>query len=140
MRLKRKAFEDVEINVGSFADIAFLLIIFFILATTLIKPTGRPLDMPASTKNQEMKDQKQLMVVLSPGTSGYGDTGKVIDIDELRQILVQRDFPNQKKEDRIVIVESNPKVPYTEWFQVVMAISRAGGILGMMEEEISKTE
>ena len=48
MALKRKPRPDADINVGPFSDIAFLMIIFFILATTLIKPAGGKLDIPSA--------------------------------------------------------------------------------------------
>ena len=43
MKLKTRQPRGPEINVGSFADIAFLLIIFFILPATFLKPAGAKL-------------------------------------------------------------------------------------------------
>ena len=42
--MKKPEFKNLEIDVPSFSDIAFLLIIFFILTTSLSRPMGRVLD------------------------------------------------------------------------------------------------
>ena len=44
--MKKPEFKNLEIDVPSFSDIAFLLIIFFILTTSLSRPLGRIIDMP----------------------------------------------------------------------------------------------
>ena len=47
---------SVEPDLTSFSDIANLLIIFFILTTTLARPWGRQVDMPsAATPPQQQK-------------------------------------------------------------------------------------
>ncbi|MBM4031608.1 MAG: biopolymer transporter ExbD, partial [Planctomycetes bacterium] len=46
LRKQRPFFEP---EVTSFADIAFLLIIFFILTTTFVVPAGQKLDIPAAS-------------------------------------------------------------------------------------------
>ncbi len=42
-----------EIPVGSFSDIAFLLIIYFLLATTLVKVKSITADMPSGEKQSQ---------------------------------------------------------------------------------------
>jgi biopolymer transport protein ExbD len=133
MPIKRRHREESEINVGSFSDIAFLIIIFFILTTTFFKPAGRPLDIPSGTADPQQKQQQQLTVVLSPGEIRYGPDGRSLNLDQLRQTLVREKLARRPPDQRIVVVESKPTVPYDEYFQVIMAISQAGGVLGLLE-------
>ena len=42
----RKRKHDQEVNTGSMADIAFLLLIFFLVATTLLQEKGLDLQLP----------------------------------------------------------------------------------------------
>ena len=46
-RIGKKRQGDIEPDLTSFSDIANLLIIFFILTTTLARPWGRKVDMPS---------------------------------------------------------------------------------------------
>ncbi len=140
MQLKRKKKLELDINVGSFADIAFLLIIFFILTTTFIRPTGRQLEIPTSTNDPEQKEQKQLTITMVPGKIYYGEEAKVLSIAEVREALERQNFAEKSEDDRIVVVESRNNVPYEEWFQVVTAIGKAGGVLGLIEEGKNQQE
>ena len=49
-RIGPKRQGDVSPDLTSFSDIANLLIIFFILTTSLVRPFGRMMDMPSSAK------------------------------------------------------------------------------------------
>jgi biopolymer transport protein ExbD len=133
MRFKARQRQDTDIDVTSFSDIAFLLIIFFILTTTFVKPEGRQLNIPSGTSDPAKKEQKQLTVILSPGEIRYGDQGRVVSLEQLREALQREKLPTRSEEQRIVVVEAKVNVPYDEYFQVVMAISRAGGVLGLLE-------
>jgi len=47
---KEKKHRSGEIPVGSFSDIAFLLIIYFLVATSLVKLKGITADLPSGEK------------------------------------------------------------------------------------------
>ena len=54
MKSRKRASEGgISPDLTSFSDIANLLIIFFILTTSLVRPFGRRMDMPASAKPPE---------------------------------------------------------------------------------------
>lgn len=83
-----------EINAGSMADIAFLLLIFFLVATTMNVDTGlvRMLPpMPPEDKQQEdikVKERNLFLVLVSgSGNIMAGASGKqeVIDIHQLKE-------------------------------------------------------
>ena len=71
MKLQRKNRRESEVDVSSFADVAFLLIIFFILTTTFKVIGGQELNIP-SGEDGESKDQKQLTVSLTGKKIFYG--------------------------------------------------------------------
>jgi biopolymer transport protein ExbD len=127
---KRK---EPEIPVSSFADIAFLLIIFFILATTLVQLTGMVSEIP-SGKKAEKKEEKTNRVQLMPGdkirfNEHYTDTAG------LRKRLKDLNLKNKAGPDRIVQLEAVGNVTYQTYFEVMTAISAAGGVTVIVTEE-----
>jgi biopolymer transport protein ExbD len=133
MKLKRKDHGDGAIDVGSFADIAFLLIIFFILTTTFVKIAGNTIEIPSGSADESESEQKQLSITLSADSITYGEEAKSIGIDELRLALEKEKFETKEPDDRMVILEADGQVLYERYFQVVMAISDAGGVLTLID-------
>ena len=138
-RIGKKRQGDIEPDLTSFSDIANLLIIFFILTTTLARPWGRQVDMPsASTPPQQQKQESDtptinLMadrITISEGS----ETGKEITMNELRQYLWKKNFPAMDEKHRSVSVETANEVPYERYYQVVTAIAAAGGVVAILSD------
>ena len=80
-----------EINAGSMADIAFLLLIFFLVATTMNVDTGLAmmLPLPENQKQEDIKvKERNLFLVLISGSGNImaGPSGKqeIIDLRQLK--------------------------------------------------------
>jgi len=140
MKLKRKDDGGGAIDVGSFADIAFLLIIFFILTTTFVKIAGNKIEIPSGSADQSESEQKQLSITLSADSITYGEEAKSIGIDELRLALEKEKFETKEPDDRMVILEADGHVLYERYFQVVMAIDDSGGVLTLIDHAGGKDE
>ena len=56
----RKSNETPEINGGSMADIAFLLLIFFLVATTMDIDSGLQTKLPPMPPKDQPEDDKQI--------------------------------------------------------------------------------
>lgn len=138
--MKYKPKPEIDIEVGAFADIAFLLIIFFVLTTSIQKIMGRDVHVPSSQAAQEQQEDTQLNVVLNGGEILYG-TGDEIDpleLDQLRARLIQERFSEREDpKQRMVVVECRDDVDWNRYFKVMTAISRAGGIVAVLESDVS---
>jgi biopolymer transport protein ExbD len=135
MLLKQRRSITPEINVGSFSDIAFLLIIFFILTTTFVRPAGDRLQIPAGTTDQSKREDKQITLNLRPGEILYGEKNTPMTLDQLRATLLNANLRALSEEKRMVVLDSAPEVAYEDYFQVVMAIANAGGVLALVDHE-----
>ena len=139
MAIKRRGFKDSEINMGPFADIAFLLIIFFVLVTSLARPMGRLVQMPASTevKDEKQEDSTPTIEILKEGLrySRGNKHPEEVSIDQLQGKLFALDLASQPDDKKSVIVNLSAGVPYEPFYQVVMAISKTGGVVTLIEEE-----
>ncbi|HUT34442.1 MAG TPA: biopolymer transporter ExbD [Planctomycetota bacterium] len=130
---KSKSLFEPELT--SFADIAFLLIVFFILTTTFITPAGNKLDIPSASADPAKSEDKQLTITLVGQDIRYGSQGERVTLDDLRRKLLGQNFRAKPPGKRIVIVNARPDVPYELYFEVVMAIHGADGVLALLEEE-----
>ena len=137
MRIRKTTRDAAEVPTGSFADIAFLLIVFFILTTTFVLPAGETLSIPAGTSDASKKEDKMLTVSLRPSEIFFGEKGDRVTLDQLREVLGKARLYEKPETDpkRLVVLDSSPDVPYEEYYQTLMVISRAGGVVAMVEPE-----
>ena len=143
MARKPRERQKAEIETGSMSDISFLLIIFFILTTTLSKPTGRMVDIPsASPPEQQVKQENDrtptvnLLAdrILYALGSQSGD-GAEISMPELKGELVKMEFATKPEKERMVIVEVAEDVSWDRYFKVVTMIAETGGVVALVEGE-----
>ena len=134
----RKKAPLTDLEVGSFSDIAFLLIIFFILTTQIVRLQGKMINIPAGSESkaeEQKNDKKQMMIHLTTGDKiTVNDDGTPVTLENLKNQLLEQNFlARGKPEDRFVILEATPDVHYDLYFKVVMMIDDCGGILAIME-------
>lgn len=140
MARKRKERAKAEIETGSFSDISFLLIIFFVLTTTLAKPTGRQVDIPSAAPPEQQKkteDKTPSIKVLSDRVVfgvGQGE-GKEVTLPELKGILLKYTFAQKPEKERMVIVEVVDDVTWDRYFKIVTMVAETGGVVALLEKE-----
>tara|TARA_B100000809_G_C15053518_1_gene499809 strand:+ start:686 stop:1102 length:417 start_codon:yes stop_codon:yes gene_type:complete len=135
MKLQRKKRRESEVDVSSFSDVAFLLIIFFILTTTFKVIGGQELNIP-SGEDGESKDQKQLTISLTGKEIFYGEDSKSsLTLRQLRVQLGDEELRTKKEEQRMVVLESDENVVYQRYYNVMLAIRDADGIVALIERE-----
>lgn len=122
-----------DIPVDSFSDIAFLLIIYFLVATTLVKVKSITADMPAGEKSAQAQSEKTPIINLR-GTEIYFND-KRANMDELNDRLAALKLAEQSAEKRVIMLESAKGTPYENYFQVLAAISANNGVVALVEEE-----
>jgi biopolymer transport protein ExbD len=94
-----------EINAGSMADIAFLLLIFFITATSMDRDAGitrlLPPIPPPDQKEQEIKvKERNVLVVLINRNDQLMVEGQVMDIGELKKKTIEF-FSNPQDDENL---------------------------------------
>jgi biopolymer transport protein ExbD len=132
-RSKIAAAEPEELPVSSFSDIAFLLIIFFILVTSLTQTMGFTTEIPAGEKSEEQQD-KSASVALREGKIFFNDAP--VTPTELRDRLLELQLPaKEKDEEKMVILEAHGRVDYQTYFTAMSTIAEAGGVVAIVKEE-----
>lgn len=132
---RRREQRELEIPTDSVSDIAFLLIIFFILTTTLNKLAGFTAELPSAAANQQQakSDSKTPTVQLANGKLLFDE--REVSMAALRERLLDLRLASRQGEERIVMLEAAGKVDYQTYYEVMAAISSAGGVVAIVEED-----
>ncbi len=138
MAKRKKKRQPADVNVGPFSDIAFLLIIFFILTATFLKLAGNKLDIPSAESSPTAKTDEQPTITLVGNRITWGQSMREIELEELRSRLFNMNLPEKPESKRIVVINSAPDVPYQRYYEVMMSVNDAGGVLGLIAEEGQK--
>lgn len=124
------------IPVDSFSDIAFLLIIYFMVATTLVKVKSIAADLPTGQKKAEAQIDKTPVVNLRGEEIYFSD--KKVTLADLEARLAALNLSQKPAEDRVIMLESAKETPYQTYFQALAAISAHGGVVALVSDEESK--
>jgi biopolymer transport protein ExbD len=130
---QEKKHRSGEIPTDSFSDIAFLLIIYFLVATTLVKVKSITADLPAGEKSTQAQSEKTPIINLRGAEIFFND--KRMEMPELNERLAALDLPNKDGEKRVIMLESAKGTPYQNYFQALAAISANGGVVAIVEDE-----
>ena len=106
MNLKRRNRVSAEFSMSSMTDIVFLLLIFFMLASTLVTTSALDLIQPNS-KAQTVK-RKDVTVNISPDLR-FSVGNQIVSESELESVVVSE---TKGKEDAVVILRADKSVPY----------------------------
>jgi len=124
---KRKVPQEAEIPTASMADIAFLLIIFFMTSTVFMREKGLKIALPEKT-DQVVKIGGERVIRVS-----INDVGEIfLDEDpvatfELKEKLAQRiaDYKAQHEgRDPLVVLRTNVDAPYEKMIEVFDVIKQ----------------
>jgi biopolymer transport protein ExbD len=78
---------EVSFSMSSMTDIVFLLLIFFIILSTLVSPYGAKVDLP--TGKARTSEHPKISVAIKPDLT-YNLDGQDVGKEELRSLLKQR--------------------------------------------------
>jgi len=132
-RSRRKGKDrSMRIPTDSFSDIAFLLIIYFLVATSLIKVKSITADLPSGEKQAQAQIEKTPVVNLRGNEIFFND--KPVTIAELEARLAALDLRAQESSKRVVMLESTRDTSYEAYFQALAAVSANGGVVALVEE------
>ena len=123
-----------DVPVSSFSDIAFLLLIFFILVTTFDKTRGFVSELPSGQISEQTQKGETPTVEIQAGELRFNDNP--VTLDELGERLDELKFPDKAAEaQKLVIMESSAGVDYQTYYGVMAAITNAGGIIAIAKAD-----
>ena len=119
------------------ADMAFTLIIFFLVCAAVQPETGMSQALPKTEEKSEEREQSKNLEV-SITASSIVMNGNPLQLPEFTRRIAAELKTKTREQDRIVVVKSAPDTPYPAWIGVSRAIDSTGGIL-TLEVESERT-
>ncbi|WP_238397621.1 ExbD/TolR family protein [Anatilimnocola aggregata] len=114
-------------------DIAFNLIVFFLVCASTQPDRGRKQDIPSSqqTKTEQKQENTEILVT----KSGIVLNGAAVRQAELPGRLATHFKGKPRPEDRVVVIKTRPDTPYENWISVTSLVQDAGGSITIQREE-----
>ena len=121
LKLSQSNVKRYGIDMTPLIDVVFLLLIFFML-TFAIQGQGLAISLPQGAESEQENPEKDLIVKINQDDS-LRLNNKQIMVDSLREALGEQ---LQSRSNKLVIIDSAPKVKYG-LFARVLDISREAG-------------
>ncbi|MCX7678016.1 MAG: biopolymer transporter ExbD [Spirochaetes bacterium] len=116
MRIKRTLRATSEMNMASSSDIAFLLIIFFLVTSSFIFKDGLPMVLPDKSKRPKVVENKEITTIVLKENDIIKFNDRRIYMEDLQRELK---LLVQKKPDAIVLLKIEKNVIYQKVIDVI---------------------
>ena len=121
MAKQKRRFKGGEIPTSSMADIAFLLLIFFLVTTTIDMDKGLGMVLPAEGEEIEI-NKKNILNCLINSTGNVLLGGEAVDIRNLAKTVRQKIAQNDKL---VISVKANSASRYEDYVRVIDQLKQA---------------
>ena len=118
---RKRRFKGGDIPTSSMADIAFLLLIFFLVTTTIDMDKGLGMVLPAEGEEMEIS-KKNILNCLINSTGNVLLGGEGIEIRNLSKSVRQKLVENDKL---IISVKAHKSTSYKDYIAVIDQLKRA---------------
>lgn len=134
MRLRRKSNLLVEPPSSATGDIAFNLIVFFLVCASIQPDSGRRQTLPKADQVEQEEQQTENIQVEIARNAVFlnGDLTALKDFQPRLRAKLQA---KATAEEKVVVVKSRKDTPYAQWIAVTSRIEDAGGIVTLQLEE-----
>lgn len=113
MNLRGRNKVDPSFNMSSMTDIVFLLLIFFMLTSTLV--TVSAIDVLLPKAGGKTENNTSVAVTITKKSDFYIDKAKIVET-ELEQTLLNKVGEDKKK---TIVIRGDQDVPYKKVMQVI---------------------
>ncbi len=111
---------SVESSSSSMSDLVFLLLIFFMITSTLISPNAIPLNLPESSSDTRVKQDLTVYITYNPIAYYLGT--EPFDAADLRQVLT--DALAERPADAAIVLRADKEVPVEQIVYTLDAVEQ----------------
>ena len=122
MAKQKRRFKGGEIPTSSMADIAFLLLIFFLVTTTIDMDKGLGMVLPAEGEEMEI-NKKNILNCLINSTGKVLLGGEAVEIRNLSKTVRQKKIAQNEK--LVISVKAHSASRYEDYVRVIDQLKQA---------------
>jgi len=114
-----------EVNAGSMADIAFLLLIFFLVTTTIAEDQGVLVKLPEWTENQDevILSDENVLTVLVNAQDDLLVENEAAGVADIPRLLQKHVISSERRPDQAVVSLTHDRsTSYTRYLEVYDAL------------------
>jgi biopolymer transport protein ExbD len=124
MNIRRRLRSHAEVHTGALNDILFILLLFFLIVSTLANPNVIKVNNPKGTKDTKVK--QNIVVSIDKDQNIYLGQNQ-IDLNQLDTLLkVQVDKMRAVVDTPSVVINADTVSYYGEVFRIMQSAKRAG--------------
>ena len=124
MALKRKLKVSEAFSMASMTDIIFLLLIFFMVVSTLVVPNANKVNLPSSQSTAPSDMPMARVTITAEGTCYFALEGEAPFVVDETQLLEQLATAHDVSPDMYVALYADEEVPYREIIKVLNATAQ----------------
>lgn len=137
MNLKPKHRVEVGMNNTTMSDLVFLLLIFFMLTSTLISPNAIKLLLPSSTSPRVLAPAKPVKIYIDENLQYYIDGVPVDELKLAEQMTIRlKDSPP----DASVVINADATVPVQAVVNIIDIVNQINESLNASHKAILATQ
>jgi biopolymer transport protein ExbD len=108
-KLQARSRPSTEFSAASMSDIAFLLLIFFLVTTIFALEMGIPLILPGKTSDSVKMKRDNILVVKAHANGAVSVDEDQVQLTDLRAQIERRLAQNEKL---VIVIETHPDAEY----------------------------
>ena len=132
MSLRSRNKPSTEFSSSSIADIVFLLLIYFLLASDLVNKVGLTVDLPSSKSDVRVGASNSVTITLD---GQYAWNNDLLTQKEDLDPLIQAALTDDDEENDVIILRTDKEVTMEEAAYVMSEVSRWGGKIVIMTKK-----
>jgi biopolymer transport protein ExbD len=122
-----------HIPVIALADIAWQIIIFFLVASSFTRGEAFLVDLPAKGDKPQAESAGPITLVITQNAMMVND--KPVDGEHLEAALRALLEGRKGSQDRAVVVQAHSEVSFQRHLDVMYTVQKSGGVLVLAEEQ-----
>ncbi len=135
MKIARRPTPAPHIPFISLADIAWQIIIFFLVASTFAANEAFKVDIPNTSDQAKNQPSTEKAITVMAGEKMLSVDGEPIALDRLTDALSKKLAGKKTEQERAVVIEGREDLSFQRDVDVMFAVQKAGGVLVMAEEQ-----
>ncbi|HQD59504.1 MAG: biopolymer transporter ExbD [Bacteroidales bacterium] len=137
MDLRPKHRIGIDMNSTSMSDLVFLLLIFFMLTSTLISPNAIKLLLPSSTSPRVLAPAKPVKIYIDQNLQYYIDGVPVDEIKLAEQMTIRL---KESPPDAAVVINADATVPVQAVVNIIDIVNQINESLNATHKAILATQ